>query len=47
MLWNDLVCLDCLNFKSLSWEVCGSKIERYEVQNFGGLWLKMWQLGFI
>ncbi len=24
MLWNTLVCLDCFNFKSLSWKVCGS-----------------------
>jgi hypothetical protein len=25
MLWNSLMCLDCPNFKSLSWKVCGSK----------------------
>jgi len=25
MSWNSLMCLDCLNFKSLSWKVCDSK----------------------
>jgi hypothetical protein len=27
MMWNNLTCLDCLNFKSLLWKVRDSKLD--------------------
>ncbi len=27
MLWNNLVCPDCLSLKSLLWKVCGLKLD--------------------
>jgi hypothetical protein len=29
MLWSSFVCLDCFNFKSLSWKVCGSNLNNW------------------
>jgi len=29
MLWNNLMCLDCFNFKTLSWKVYDSKLDKW------------------